>query len=206
MVLTVRPPPLNGPSNSGTLVLANHQIVVIAAYLAGADSARVDTEDIAVKANQIAPGRFSWRKYPEQINIDTVRKRLWDARKEEKGGYLRGSEKEGWLLTEQGVIFARKNAGAVVGKKNRLSLKERAWAKTERARLLDTDAFRKYRMRAISEVTLREAEGFFRIDNYITGDAREEKLLRILNAFADDVDLGPACKRFAALVRGGTRK
>ncbi len=183
-------------------MLSNHQIVVIAAYLAGADSDRVDTEDIAVRANQIAPGRFTWRKYPEQINIDTVRKRLWDACKEGKGAYMHGSEREGWLLTESGVAFARKNATAVVGEKKRASLKERAWLKTERARLLATDAFRKYRLRKSSAVTLREAEGFFRIDNYVTGEAREAKMLRILNAFADDEEVGPAVRRFAALVRG----
>ena len=70
--------------SSGDRVLSNHQIVVIAAYLVAGDSKRADTEDIAVKANQIAPGRFSWRKYPRQINIDTVRKRLWDACKPSK--------------------------------------------------------------------------------------------------------------------------
>src|ERR1700675_4146129 len=95
-------------------VLSNHQIVVIAAYLVGSDSKRVDTEDIAVKANEIAPGRFTWRKYPQQINIETVRKRLWDACKPDKGGYILGSEKEGWVLTEAGVKFARKSVGAVI--------------------------------------------------------------------------------------------
>jgi hypothetical protein len=101
-------------------LLSNHQIVVIAAYLVGADSSRVDTEDVAVKANQIAPGRFSWRKYPEQINIETVRKRLWDACKEEKGGYIHGSERTGWLLTEEGVAFAKRNSKTAAGKKERL--------------------------------------------------------------------------------------
>jgi len=52
--------------------LANHEIVTIAVFLLGGESHAVDTEDIAVKANEIAPGRFSWRKYPDQINIETV--------------------------------------------------------------------------------------------------------------------------------------
>src|ERR1700730_15529775 len=88
--------------------LPNHELVVLAAYLAGAQSATADTEDIAVKANDLAPGRFSWRKYKDQINIDTVRKRLWDASKPEKGGYLIGSEKSGWRLTKSGFDFAKK--------------------------------------------------------------------------------------------------
>jgi len=73
------------------LDLANYEIVVLAAYLSGGQYRYVDTEDIAVKANEIAPGRFSWRKYKDQINIETVRKRLWDAAKPEKGQYLIGT-------------------------------------------------------------------------------------------------------------------
>ena len=46
--------------------LANHEVVVLATYLAGGRTAYTDTEDIAVKANEIAPGRFTWRKYKEQ--------------------------------------------------------------------------------------------------------------------------------------------
>ena len=57
--------------------IANDKIVVLAAYLAGGAQRLVDTEDIAIKANDLAPGRFSWRKYPDQINIESVRKRLW---------------------------------------------------------------------------------------------------------------------------------
>jgi len=58
--------------------LANWEIVVIAAFADGGSAARVDTEDIAVTANRIAPGRFSGKKYPEQIDIDAVSKRLWE--------------------------------------------------------------------------------------------------------------------------------
>jgi hypothetical protein len=46
--------------------LANHELVVVAAFLAGAQSQFADTEDIAVKANDFAPGRFTWRKYKSQ--------------------------------------------------------------------------------------------------------------------------------------------
>jgi hypothetical protein len=62
-------------ASSGHL-FANHELVVLATYLAGGAKAVSDTEDIAVKANELAPGRFTWRKYADQINIDTVRKRL----------------------------------------------------------------------------------------------------------------------------------
>jgi hypothetical protein len=182
-------------------VLANHQIVVIAAYLLGGDSHRVDTEDVAVRANELAPGRFTWRKYPEQINIDTVRKRLWDACNPEKGGYISGSERDGWLLTEAGVSFARENVDTVPGSKKRASLRERAWLKSERERLLSSDAFLKYKDSGEIAITKRDAESFFRIDNYVRAEAREQKLLRILNAFGEDSELGPAARKFASIVR-----
>lgn len=183
-------------------MLSNQQIVVIAAYLMGGNSQRVDTEDIAVKASEIAPGRFAWRKYPSQINIETVRKRLWDACKASKGGYVLGTERDGWLLTEAGVEFAQKNVRSVTGAKKRVSLKERNWLRSERDRLLSSDAFIKYQQSEDNPIDKRGAESFFRIDNYVKGKGREDKLLRIINAFGADAELGPAVKKFAAIVRG----
>jgi hypothetical protein len=46
--------------------LANHEIVTLAVYLLGGEAQRVDTEDIAIRANELAPGRFTWRKYRDQ--------------------------------------------------------------------------------------------------------------------------------------------
>ena len=89
--------------------LANHEIVTLAVYLLGGGTQRIDSEDIAVKANEIAPRRFTWRKYSDQINLEAVRKRLWDARKADKGGYVIGSDKVGWALTPNGLSFARTN-------------------------------------------------------------------------------------------------
>lgn len=59
--------------------LSNRDIVTLGVYALGGATQAVDTEDVAHKANELAPGRFTWRKYKDQINIETVRKRLWDA-------------------------------------------------------------------------------------------------------------------------------
>ena len=90
--------------------LSNYEIVTLAAYLLGGGSLTVDIEDIAIKANEIAPGRFAWRKYPNQINIDHVGSALREAKKPKNGSLLLGSSKEGWLLTEQGLAFAEDRA------------------------------------------------------------------------------------------------
>jgi hypothetical protein len=47
--------------------LSNHEIVTLAVYLLGGDSKRIDTEDVAVKSNELAPGRFTWRKYADHF-------------------------------------------------------------------------------------------------------------------------------------------
>ena len=179
--------------------LSNSQIVVIATLRAGGTVLHVDTEDIAVKANEIAPGRFTWKKYPDQINIDTVRKRLWDAR---KCGHLVGSERDGWLLTETGAAFARQYRRSLGAEKTtRLSLNERKWRRMEKVRLLTTAAHLKFRSGEMSSITAREAQGFFRIDAYVSKSAIENKILRILNAFSDDHEIGPTVKYVASLVR-----
>ena len=89
--------------------LANHEIVTLAVFLTGGDSKTVDTEDVAVKANELAPGRFTWRKYKDQINIEIVRAFLSDAKKPKYGCLLTGAGKNGWMLTEAGVQFVRQH-------------------------------------------------------------------------------------------------
>jgi hypothetical protein len=138
---------------------ANHEIVVLALYLLGGESGNIDTEDIAVKANEIAPGRFSWRKFPEQINIDAVRKRLWDAMKKEKGALLAGSEKDGWVLTEEGIRFGQKNSKIVIGdapQKERLNLREKQRRRVEYERILAHETFAKAKLSGIDSITAQE--------------------------------------------------
>lgn len=184
--------------------LANHEIVVLAVYLLGGESQSVDTEDVAVKASQIAPGRFSWRRYPDQINIETVRKRLWDATKPEKGAFILGSERDGWSLTPKGLAFAKENVVSLNSaqlSKRRLSLHEKQWRRAERGRMLTSDAYLNIQTAGAESVTPKEADNFFRIDDYVTGTARDKKIARILNAFGDDPELGPVVRQLADMVR-----
>ena len=187
------------PSGKKAPALTNCEIVVIAAFGVGAATAHIDTEDIAVKANEIAPGRFAWKKYPDQIDIDAVSKRLWDGRNR---GLVVGSERDGWQLTETGTKFARKHKRSVGFESSvRLSLKERQWRRAEKLRLLTTTAHTKFRLGDVSKITTREAQAFFRVDAYVSDSAVEDKVLRIFNAFGDDSELGPTVKHVARLVR-----
>jgi hypothetical protein len=193
-------------ANGAQPTFANHELVVLATYLAGGAKAASDTEDIAIKANELAPGRFTWRKYPDQINIDTVRKRLWDATKPEKGSYLIGSERTGWRLTKAGFDFARprikKLSTSDLGKP-RKSKEESASETREMKRLVQEDAFLKFRLGRQHEITKSDAEHFFRIDDYVTGKSRTAKIERFRIIASHNPELLDAINFLSGLVREG---
>jgi len=184
--------------------LSNHEIVTIAVFVLGGESKQVDTEDVAKEADKLAPGRFTWKKYRDQIDKELIRVFLSDAKKPKNGGYVAGVGNDGWALTSAGLNFARQNVGRLEQNTNsspRLGLKEKNWRKSEKVRMLGTPAFDKISSGHGDIVTEQEAEAFFRLDSYVTGKAREQKLLRAKNVFGDDPDLGEAIKTLEGKVR-----
>ena len=183
--------------------LANHEIVTLAVYLLGGETKPIDTEHVSVKAADMAPGRFNWRFYPQQINIEIIRVFLSAAKAPKCGNYLSGSGNEGWMLTEAGTDFAKANVSRLQGADLggvRMSEAEKKWFRRERARLLASDAFLKFRSGKSTEITQREAASLFRLDEYVTGAMRARKIDRIVNAFRDDSELGAAVKQIRDLV------
>jgi hypothetical protein len=180
------------------------EIVAVVVYLLGGHTRSVDTEDVAIKANAMAPGRFVWRKYPEHIDLQAVRFALENA-KREHCGYLIGTGNEGWMLSKLGLEFAQNNAkklqaADLSGK--RLSDSDKKWQRRERLRLISSIAYAKFSSGDIAEVTEQEAASFFRLDEYVSGTARKKKIARIVNAFYDDAELGAAIATLADLVTG----
>jgi hypothetical protein len=184
--------------------LANHEVVTLAVYLLDGATRPVDREDIAVKANELAPGRFAWRKYPAQISLEIIRVALTDAKKEKNGSYLAGRGDEGWVLTERGLDFARSMIESVQEvdlSRGRRSDRDARWLAAERSRLLSSDAYREAREHGVDAVTTQAADAFFRVDEYVVGPAREQKVVRVLDAFGDDPELGEVARGLAARVR-----
>lgn len=184
--------------------LSNQQFVTLVVYLLGGDSHYVDTEDVAIEADRLAPSRFAWRKYPDRVDIGAVRWALQDAAKVSKGRYLLGSEKKGWLVSEQGIAFLAERAPSTEQRaegRQRHSLREQRQLQSERSRILSTEAFRKFEEVGAEAISGREAQAFFRIDDYVVGAARETKLTRLLNLFGEDSQLGPAVRTLAKKVR-----
>src|SRR6476659_8785306 len=87
------------------------EVIVLALNDAGGRTGSVDTEDVAVFAHRLAPSAFSWRKYPEQINLDSVRVTLTDAAKEKYGRLVAGSLRDGWHLTPAGASWIEAEGG-----------------------------------------------------------------------------------------------
>ena len=194
--------------NTLTPQVKGPQLVALALYVLGGGGQVVDTEDVAVRAHDIAPGRFSWRKYPEQINLELVRVALSDARKRENGTLVTGTGRSGWSLTPQGQRWAEANAPRLLGRdltKQRAersagSIDERRWQR-ERMRMLTTDAWRQWsEAHDASAIEQEAAHDLFRIDRYVVGRGRELKVNRMREMFSDDEELSPFVEAAASIV------
>jgi hypothetical protein len=197
--------------NSLTSGPSQVELVTLAVFLLGGDRKPVDTEDVAVKCHELAPTRFSWRKYPQQINLELVRVYLSAAKNPSKGGFLDGSGKTGWTLTGKGLQWAKQAAerlGAQQLDRRREETgggprDEQRWRR-ERDRLLSTTAWRHWST-GTHDVPLREAKDVFRIDSYAVGRLRDLKVNRVLAMFADDAELMPFLEAMAKRIEiGGT--
>lgn len=174
--------------------MTNEQVVVLAVWSLTGGVRAADVEDVAVKADALAPDRFRWRKYKDQINIRKIANALLDAKKRD---LVRSKSALEWTLTTAGVSEA-KNLEVQVGQvaaRAPLSAQERAWRKNERVRLLSEPAY--LRHRSGEPPTARELLSFFRLDAYVTGHARQDRIDRLLRVFDEDIDLGPVIADFA---------
>jgi hypothetical protein len=169
--------------------LSNPQLVTIAVALLGGETGYVDREDIADKVNNIAPGRFNWRKYPERIDMVTVVVGLRDAKKPRNGGLLVGSNREGWMLSPAGLKWLRtldlstvQSVQSVKHRKDSIAAAQEA----ERARLHITRAYELFSKGRPEEITPQDFYEFARVNQYFQTKARQRRYTIIENATIDD--------------------
>lgn len=172
--------------------LTNPELVTLAVGLLGGDVAYVDREDVAVRVNDIAPGRFGWRKYPERIDLDAVGVALRDAKKAKNGGLIVGSNKWGWMLSAAGSKWVRslevdavEDAHSIKHRKASISANQEA----ERARLRNTRAYKLFIDGEVEAITLQDFYQFARVNEYFQSRTRERRCRVIANAVADDETL-----------------
>jgi hypothetical protein len=194
-------------TKSLTRPVTGPELVALALYLLGGGRTVIDTEDVAVQVHQIAPGRFSWRKYTDQINLELVRVALSDARKRDYGSLVRGTGRSGWSLTVAGQRWAEDSAPRLLGsdltkeraERSAGSIDERHW-QHERLRVLTTDAWHQWSAEHdATAMTQQAANALFRIDRYVVGRVRELKVNRLRQMFADDKDLASFVEAAASI-------
>jgi hypothetical protein len=145
-----------------------------------------------MKAYELASGMFSWKHFPDQVDKDLVRVLLFDARKQEFGAFVNGRVAQGWMLTEAGCRFAAAAARNISAEAMQSPLQSRDSVRRtaqERQRLESTEAYQKVICGQIDDLSEREAEAFFRLNAYITGENRSRKMDQIANMFADDKEM-----------------
>lgn len=184
-----------------------HVVVLALADLQGARR-WVDTEDIAVRARDLAPGAFSWRKYPEQIDLDGVRVALHDAAKPRYGLLVEGSVRTGWSLTLAGVEWVKTDGRAIrarlagassPGRRDELRVETRKRA-LERGRIRRLAGWRLWT--AGRPVGQRQAQAVFRIDSETPARDVHLKVQRIIDLLGEDASVGPFVHEMARITAG----
>lgn len=187
--------------------IGQSEIVTLAVYLLGGAQKFIDTEDVAIKAFELAPGRFGWRKYPKQINLELVRVCLSNAKKPDKGTLLRGSGRKGWLLTAKGNKWIEANLDLLEcdfslesNESRRGGSVDTVRADRESKRLQSSAAWRQWRENP-QAVKAAQAKEIFRIDSYTKPDMLSIKIDRLLNLFSKDPEISIFLTDMSQLVR-----
>jgi hypothetical protein len=96
--------PVRDPSR-----LTNPEVATYALWRVGGAKKPCETEDVAALCWKIAPSRFSWKRYPQFPDKETIRFALADAKKKKYGELVHGSGGEGWILTTNGIRWVERN-------------------------------------------------------------------------------------------------
>jgi len=147
------------------------ELVTLALALLGGADQPFDTEDIAVKAHELAASAFAWRRYPDRINLELVRVALVDASRAKSGSLVQGRGRGGWLLTNQGVAWFSVHGESLLaafgnpgsGTEAKVKRPETQHRERERIRLTRSDAWIKWT--AGVSPSASEASSVFRIDS-----------------------------------------
>ncbi len=169
--------------------LSNQEIVTVAIYILGSGIGTFDIETIAKKADEIAPGRFRWKTDPNMISDSNTWDALSNARKK---GYIRQEAMEkntdSYLLTEEGINFSKKNLNKIKSfdqSKIRIPVSKEIYDNTK-IRLQSTKAYQKASEGKSEEISSREFNGFFGLNDYMKSKQKNEKIQKLKNLFISD--------------------
>lgn len=192
--------------SSTVLAVSKPELVTLALGEVGGAREPIDTEDVALKAHELAPTAFAWRRYPDHINLELVRVALVDASRPKSGAMVQGRGRGGWVLTDAGVTWLalrRLKLLEALGRSTssggaRVKQPETQHRERERIRVTRLDAWRKWSLDSL--VTDAEASAVFRVDQYTTPNTRVTKIRTLRDLFADDYELGRFVNAMAAQI------
>lgn len=161
--------------------LTRRLAALLALYDLGGSRRAVDTEDVAMRAAQVAPKAFRWRRYPEQVNLEAVRLALKDNKKE---AFVTGGIRDGWQLTPAAVRRCEAFRGAAV-------------SDPDADRIRRSAAFRAWKKDGAEIVTTPQVMDLLRVNEYFPTAKRRQRVVAFLNAVGGDTELS----RFAAALQ-----
>ena len=170
--------------------LSNLEIVVVAVARLGGKTQSIHTEDVAVEAYKLAPGHFAWRKYPDHIDLESVRRTLTNASLK-SSPLVVGSVRRGWMLSKHGIQWIEKNVQNLptLSGYRRDSISD--GIEIEKARLRETRAWQKYQSGLIDQINLDDFFEFVRINEYFSDAKRRERFNIVASAVDGDSELAP---------------
>jgi hypothetical protein len=168
--------------------LSNAEILTLVIYWLGGAGTAVDLEDAAIEAFNLAPKKFSWIKYADQIDLRIVQYAIRDACKSDIN-YLKGTSKYGYMLTELGLEWAKK-----FDQKKQLSTASRKMSPSdlidkEKMRLQASRAYQKFAAGEKDHISVMDFREFTRVNDYFPEHIRKQRYLKIDNAVKDDAEL-----------------
>lgn len=173
--------------------LSNVLLVTIALGNLDGHEKPIDSEDIAVHVNALAPGKFSWRKYPEYIDLQVVNQSLQDARRKRNGALVVGSSTKGWMLSAAGMEwFKSYNLDGSDDSVDTSPFRRGSILRSqdqERRRLLETEAYYLFKNGKLPDVTRIEFFEFAKINEYFPLKARARRYEFIESAVAGHEEL-----------------
>ena len=174
-------------------LLSNVQLVTIAVGNLGGHEKLVDSEDIAIHVNKLAPGKFTWRKYPEHIDIQVVNQALQDARRKRNGALVVGTGAKGWMLSQAGMEwFKQVKFSDGGGKGSSINLRRDsllASQELELRRLGNTRAFSLYCSGKTGEITRYDFFDFAKINEYFSLKARQRRYAFVESTISQDEEM-----------------
>lgn len=152
--------------------LTARMAALLALHDLGGSHRAVDTEDVAMRAAQVAPTAFRWKKYPDQVNLEAVRLSL---KSNKDHALVSGGIRDGWQLTLEGLKACE-------------PFRDDLKAKEEAQRIRASKAFAAWQNGGL--VTRAALLEVLRINDYFPETRRRQRVVAFLNAAGKDPDLG----------------